>query len=416
MKKLLKIGVCCALIAALPMTTVFGRAVRRPRTQVAERVITTDKTIFSQDFNSDTGTMPAGVTTSNSGGTSEISEWDVGGGLKKNCLALVDTTPEDASTGPNATINVSTASGNKTAFTLRFMKTAGSTPFQQGYIDFWGEKKQVLRVMMDAGGNAYVQGNNGNDNIATGVGAIDKWYTLTVLFDFDAQRASVSLLDESTNTKTVLTDLNWRDPYPITEVHSINQIIFYAGRMDGTWVLDYVMQEDNPDDLDEVETETVGMEVATVTPPAQHAVAGQVNVNYNENYFYPATEPYLAEDGTVMMTMRNIAGMMGGSYQAVDGAYQITVGGQTLEAALDSTTAELDGESVSLPQAVTGEGNRIFIPLQAVVEAFGCTYTWDEEQQCAFVVNPNASEEEAAGDGEEGEEEAAEDDAEQEEE
>lgn len=105
-----------------------------------------------------------------------------------------------------------------------------------------------------------------------------------------------------------------------------------------------------------------------------------ISVILNGNELSFDQQPYI-ENGTTRVPMRGIFESLGATVEYDSATKTITArkGGTVIELTTGSSTAKINGKTVTLNASATNKNGRTMVPLRFVSEAFGAEVAWDGE-------------------------------------
>lgn len=108
---------------------------------------------------------------------------------------------------------------------------------------------------------------------------------------------------------------------------------------------------------------------------------------------FPDAQPYINQAGKTMVPVRFISENLGYnvSWDGVKRMVTIDNGEKKIELTVGAHQAIIEGKAVYLDAPVTLSGNRTFVPVRFITEAFGQTVTWKNWNRTVYIgtVPPN---------------------------
>lgn len=97
----------------------------------------------------------------------------------------------------------------------------------------------------------------------------------------------------------------------------------------------------------------------------------------------------MAENGRTMLPIRRMIEAFGGTVEWVQetNGVRCSLNGTSVELELDSTTALVNGEEVTMDVPMRAKNNRTFVPVRFVSENLGLTVEWEGKNQIVVVAN-----------------------------
>jgi len=117
----------------------------------------------------------------------------------------------------------------------------------------------------------------------------------------------------------------------------------------------------------------------------------EASVRINDSYLYSDTPHILAGD-TVFVVGRYLIEALGGTIEwfGETGTVRMTLGDKSMEIAIGSIDAKVDGAGLELYKAPFIKDGRTMIPLRFVSENFGCQVSWNQSTYTVDIVNSRA--------------------------
>lgn len=390
MRKLL----CFMLILSLVLgctTAAFAEALRedtKAKSKTPKRFEDTD--VCYEDFTGvETGSLPATISANSPDIYTE--QYEVLPGYTKNCLVVNDKTTDNTYAGIIANYNFGSIKGKK-EITIRFKYLPPENPVKPWgsfIFGFYSQKGMLSRtVVASADGRTHFNYGGMDSTMVEGETLNhDTWYTLTYVIDFNAEDnasfLSAKFFNEGKKTTGMKTNAYW---YEGEGHEDIYRIALQSSMYGGKYIFDYIRIRDGKyiSDLEEIDPFAdikKGVEQIRIPAPVNGAVAGRVNITLDGKYKYTTLAPYVAANGSVMVTAKNLADMFGLGYLRSGSQYTVVIDGTKLAFAADSNTAKLGTKSVTLADKAVANGTQLFVPAEVICNAVGYDCTYDAATQ-----------------------------------
>ena len=385
MRKLL----CLILVLSLVLgctTVAFAEALRedtKAKAKTPKRFDSTDVAV--EDFTGvPEGTLPSTVTANSPDIRTEMHE--VAPGYVKNCLIIDDKSHDNTYSGITAYYNVGGLKGKKeVTIRYKYIKTEGSIRDWCSFIfGFYSAKGMFSRTVVASANGATHFNYGGVDSTAVESGCMnqDTWYTLTYVINFepddDSSYLSAKLFNEGQKTTGSKSNAYW---YEGNEHNELNRIMFQSSMYGGKYVIDYIRIRDGKYLTETEETDPFaniqkGVTQIKIPAPVNDAVEGRVNVTLDGNYKYTTLAPYVAPNGSVMVTAKNLADMFGLGYLRKGSEYTVTIDTKEIVFTPDSASAKSGAKTITLTDKAVANGTQLFVPADVICDAAGydCTY------------------------------------------
>ena len=385
MRKLLCILLALSLV--LGCTTVaFAEAMRedpKAKSKAPKRFEDTD--VCYEDF---TGVEPGNLPSTISANSNTIytEMYEVLPGYKKNCLVVDDLTHDNTYSGVTAYYNFGSLKGKK-EITIRYkyLPTDGAIKDWCSFIfGFYSAKGMFSRTVVASANGATHFNYGGVDSTAVENGCMnqDTWYTLTYVINFepddDSSYLSAKLFNEGKKTTGSKSNAYW---YEGNEHNELSRIMFQSSMYGGKYVIDYIRVRDGKYITETEETDPFaniqkGVTQIKIPAPVNDAVEGRVNVTLDGNYKYTTLAPYVAPNGSVMVTAKNLADMFGLGYLRKGSEYTVTIDTKEIVFTPDSASAKSGAKTITLTDKAVANGTQLFVPADVICDAAGydCTY------------------------------------------
>ena len=358
MKRLKRI-ICLALAIAIVMSgfVAFAES-RRINPRKVQKPIDrkTENTVMLYDFSADdVGTTPKGFAPNS---TLTVASHEVKKDYMKNCFEITDTSHDSAYTGP--TTNAPLA------------KTDGiiSVEVRYKYIAVAPSHYASVIVGFDSGGKRtarFTVGSSNGNSIFCDKHTLENakihqntWYVLKVVFDFDAGAMDATLTNEGTGVTKTVKDVAW---YTAGKYTTLDTFAFQGSSYGGTWVIDYIRQEDKVERNAVDENIEKGCPQTNIPSPVSHSISGKTNITLNGKYKYTTVAPVVDGDKT-FVTAKNIARILGLTYTKKGEGAEISSKDKTFK--------------VSADKSKVTEG-QLMVNVEDVAKAFGIGYAYDKE-------------------------------------
>lgn len=385
MRKLL----CLILVLSLVLgctTVAFAEALRedtKAKGKTPKRFDATDVAV--EDFTGvPEGTLPSTVTGNSSDIRTEMHE--VLPGYFKNCLVIDDKSHDNTYTGLTAYYNLGGLKGKK-EITIRYkyIKTEGSIRDWCSFIfGFYSSKGMFSRTVVASANGATHFNYGGVDSTAVESGCMnqDTWYTLTYVINFepddDSSHLSAKLFNEGKKTTGSKSNAYW---YEGNEHNELSRIMFQSSMYGGKYVIDYIRVRDGKylteiEETDPFANIQKGVTQIKIPAPVNGAVVGRVNITLDGNYKYTTLAPYVAPNGSVMVTAKNLADMFGLGYLRKGSEYTVALDSKEIVFTPDSASAKSGSKTIALTDKAVVSGTQLFVPADVICDAAGydCAY------------------------------------------
>ena len=323
MKRLKRI-ICLALAIAIVMSGFVAFAESRrinPRHVKKPLNRMTENTVMLYDFtNTTVGSSPIGF---GAGATITIDEFDVGGGYKKNCMVVEDTSHDGGYTGPITSAPLAATEGTMSVEMRYKYLPSGTSSFASVIFGFDQNGKRAARFTT-ASANGYSVYCD-KHTIESARIYQDTWYTLKVIFDFDENVSDAYLTNEATGVTKSALNVEW---YTAGEFTGLDKFAIQGMSYGGIWVIDYIRQEKNVERNMMGDSIEKGCPQINIPSPVSHALKNKTNITLDGKYKYTTVSPVI-KDGKVYATAKNIARILGLTYTEIGGDAKISAGDKT---------------------------------------------------------------------------------------
>lgn len=416
------------LIFVLCSSAVYAEAYRKNYRKEVEAVSRERETdILFEDFTSVApGQLPSGVivNSANEYGYTTSGIVDIGGGVEKNCMLLVDTKNTQDYAGPAFSVNWASMKGLVgIEVRLKFIKDEIPDAKDWATVLLFprGTAGNITRLYAGSGSGRFVihNGATAQSEFASTAVRPEEWWTVKFVIDTDNKKVDVQALHEPTGKLFQSFDQSY---YPNDTPEDVTGIMIQTQVYSGTWAVDYVrLTEEKTRLMDQSESEDFerGCEQTLTPGPVSSAVSGRTNIMVDGIYKYTTKEPKLDGDN-VLVTAKNIATFFDMAYYT-DGDKLIMKNDDTeFEIAKDGSEIKKDGKAFTASASLIAEDKQVFVPIKDIAEALGYTYEYNSETNTAAITSDLSDEEsggdkasggEAGGDEASGEETAGEEEA-----
>lgn len=377
------------VVAALVVTsaTAFGEAFRFDHKRQKEAVSRRQANdLYYFDFTDvEAGMMPTGITGGTNANGEVTTEKRKVDGVDKNCLIVKDTDHTTGSVGsPSARVNTDSLTGLVgVEMRMKYEKT-GESNWNSLVVQFNADEGMSSRVVCGSGNGILNFQTNGMNALTKGAITIDGWYTLKVIFDYDNQVADVLMTEESTNTKTIFTDVALN----IGKWSNLKNINIYTTIRGGDWVFDYIRVSR---ETERMEVEDLGIQKGVpanmIAGPVSKAVSGRVNIKVNDRYKYTTTAPYISEKDNVMVTVRGAAAVFSMACFETENGFIVKNADNEFVFAKDGTQAKLNGKTLTLSESGAVKDGQLFVPAADIAKALKYECSLDKENNTLFITN-----------------------------
>ncbi len=358
MKRLKRI-ICLSLALAIVMSGFVAFAESRrinPRYVKKPLNRMTENTVMLYDFtNSEVGSSPVGF---GAGATITVEEYDVGGGYKKNCMVVEDTTHDSGYTGPYTSAPLAATEGT-TSVEIRYKYLpTGTSNFASVIFAYDQNNKRASRFTIASSNGSSVYCDK--EKLETSKIYQDTWYVLKVIFDFEEGVSDAYLTNEATGVTKSALNVQW---YAANEFTALDKFVIQGMSYGGIWVIDYIRQEKNVERADFGDSIEKGCPQINIPSPVTHSLKGRTNITLDGKYKYTTVAPVVTDKGEVNVTAKNLARILGLTYNTKDGKATIYSADKTYE--VPAGAPALDGQ--------------LMVAIEDVAKAFGIGYSFDTE-------------------------------------
>ena len=376
-------------------TSVFAEALRKdPKLvmQEVERPTAKENDIFFDDFaNYGVGTRPS-VTrwnSSSSAGSMLIGVNDVGGGIKKNCLEFTDI---NNSSGPQGIIDIPNPNG---IVSVEFRYKCTSEEISLFRFILYGNENGTARpfawISLKSSNRYHYYNPGGNDETPLQLETAKKeaWYHVKVYVDFNNSLVYTAFTDESTGKTTYISEKRYYADY---KLDGLMQVRIASVNGLGKWVVDYVRvsQEGRLPDFPEENTDIPkGVEAVKVQGAVNHAVPDRINIKLGDKYKYLSAAPYFSDNGSIMVSVKNIANIFGLSYNRKGSEFIMKKDESSFVFKAGESKFTVDGKAVDLGENSMQKLYQLYVPLKPVAESLGYEVSYDGESKCVNIVTPS---------------------------
>lgn len=362
--------------------------------------------LFYEDF---TGVEPGVVPGTVSGSTNDYGyvttdTSDIGGGIEKNCLMIVDTTPAREYQGPGATFNIGSYSAENGIISVEF-RFKYIPDDQSSYVNFEmqfnGSNGMLSRTVSASDNGAFIAnfGADGSQTIRNSPFTHNVWNTYRVYFDFENHVMDVYYEEEATGG-VVAAYANI--PFDET-MNNLSRVYFNVQVFSGTLCFDYakVTKENARLDVAAIEEEmsasiVKGVPAEQIPAPVSTPVKDRINIKMDGIYKYTTTAPILSGD-TVLVSAKNIGNFFGMAYIKTADSYTLTNAENEIVFSADGSSATNSGKPLSLFASCVVEGNQLMVPIADIAEALGYSASYSADTNEVTITTSGAASSAAQG-------------------
>lgn len=387
------------LIAMLCSSAAYAVAYKTDYRKVKE-VVSNRKAndISYEDFTSVApGEIPSGVTVSakDENGYITTESRDIGGGVEKNCLVMVDTNPKvDGYVGPVATFDSGSNTTAPVGIEIRFKyEKTGENAWHSGFYNMFSRAGSLYAQAVNVSSDGILKAYSGAQvvNILTNINN-GEWWTINFYADTIKRQWEIRAKCDNGDAEVVKENL-----LPSNDkIDSVGKFQISMGACDGTLVIDYVCFTDETAKFDSGNnkyTQSGTLPFVTIPNPVRNEVAGRTNIRLDNKIKYTTKAPKVVGED-VLVTARNLSVILGIPYYKTEEGMVLQSEKATLVIAEDGSKITQGGQPIEKSDLCVKDVFDVFVPVESVAKRLGFKYTYDAERNIANIYTGDIIEEE----------------------
>ncbi len=313
------------------------------------------------------GTLPEGVVSAQDYVYTEKHE--VLPGYTKNCLILDDQSYDSKYNGVYAGLDFEPQEGiTEVTVRYKYLKPE-ECPYASVVFGFKSSLGELSRTVVASsnGKTMFNYGYNDESSLENAILSDNSWYTLRYIINFNSENNAhidVVLTNEGKQTTNVIYGADFEDGLDHSDLTGfVASTSVYGGK----FVFDYIrvrqvektLFESGEDPYANIKKGTEQIKIPT---PKSHAVEGKLNIILDGNYKYTTKNPYVAENGSIMITAKNLAEIFNFNYYHNGNEFVISSDEEIFTYTANSDILQTNTALINLKDKTVPSDNQLYVP------------------------------------------------------